>query len=232
MRKAESNRGERPGKYRNPSAVRIPGRRFRAARRSHQLISPVRCTATPQRRQMHAAMQIGGAGGGFSRGIFAETVLQFMEINTLYQLLADKTPATSFIKTRPRSDDGGSVSLDAHRANARSKRATRLTTQLLSRRRGTWFNEAARRVRLAGSWFAPHHARRHPNRPGPIHRAAITVWARVPVIAPATHDRLGRLCARRRVRTAKPDWFTSARGPGRLMGVKCPNRTSSNSARH
>jgi len=186
----------------------------------NQLISPVRCYRDPRNAgQMHAAMQ------RVSREeIFAETGLQFMEINTLYQLLAAQTAgdvgyqnATSFLMMADLFHWmlSGERTIEASNAS---------TTQLLSPATGTWSTKLLDAFDLPASWFpAPTPAG---TRIGTVQPtvAAITGLHGVPVIAPATHDTASAVLSvpAEGFAPAKPDWCYISSGTWSLMGVEVP----------
>ncbi|TWT56641.1 rhamnulokinase [Allorhodopirellula solitaria] len=185
-----------------------------------QLISPVRCYRDPRNQgMMDTAMQ------RVSREeIFAETGLQFMEINTLYQLLAAKQAgdvgfrnATSFLMMADLFHWmlSGERTVEATNAS---------TTQLLSPVTRTWSEKLLGEFGLPSAWFPPPTPAG--TQIGVVQEsvAEATGLRDVPVVAPATHDTASAVLSvpASGFAPARPDWCYISSGTWSLMGVELP----------
>jgi rhamnulokinase len=186
----------------------------------NQLVSPVRCYRDPRNQgRLEDALRI------VSREeIFAETGLQFMDINTLYQLIAAQQAgdvgyqnATSLLMM----GDLFHWMLSGERTIEASNAST---SQLLSPITGQWSSKLLNAFNLPTAWFAP---------PTPAGTqvgivqssvAALTGLYDVPVIAPATHDTASAVLSvpASGFAPAKPNWCYISSGTWSLMGVELP----------
>jgi len=156
--------------------------------------------------------------------IFAVTGIQFMELNTVYQLLAQSlngSPALAHADAFLMMGDffhwllTGKRSIEVTNAS---------TTQLLDASTGTWSLELMARLGLPASIFSP------PIEPGTnlgvleSAVAAATGLHDVPVIVPPTHDTASAVVAVPAVDFApsKPDWCYISSGTWSLMGCELP----------
>ncbi len=186
----------------------------------NQIVGPVRCYRDPRNQgRMQDALQ------RVSREeIFAETGLQFMEINTLYQLLAAQQAgdvgyrnASSFLMIADLFHWmlSGERTIEASNAS---------TTQLLSPVSRTWSNKVLKAFNLPAAWFpAPTPAG---TQIGIVQGsvAAVTGLHDVPVIVPATHDTASAVLSVPACGFAppRPDWCYISSGTWSLMGVELP----------
>ncbi len=156
--------------------------------------------------------------------IFAATGLQFMELNTLYQLLAEqeaKSPLLAAAQTLLMIPDLMHWML----CGARSVEATNAsTTQLFDPYKRDWSKELVSRFNLPEALF------------GPIVEAGTRLgtllpWVAeetglgpLPVVAPGTHDTASAVVAAPGASTgdAAPDWCYLNCGTWSLMGVEVP----------
>lgn len=186
----------------------------------NQLVGPVRCYRDPRNRgRMDDAMQT------VSREeIFAETGLQFMEINTLYQLLAAQRAgdvgfrnATSLLMMADLFHWmlSGERTIEATNAS---------TTQLLSPVSRTWSKKLLDAFDLPAAWFPPPTPAGTPI--GVVQKsvAAITGLHDVPVVVPATHDTAAAVLSvpASGFAPSRPDWCYISSGTWSLMGVELP----------
>ncbi|MCM2370424.1 rhamnulokinase [Aporhodopirellula aestuarii] len=186
----------------------------------NQLISPVRCYRDPRNlgRMQDALKRVS------REEIFAETGLQFMEINTLYQLLAAQQAgdvgyqhATSLLMMADLFHWmlSGERTIEATNAS---------TTQLLSPVTGKWSEK------LLGAFDFPSHWFPTPTQAGTTigevqcSVATMTGLHGVSVIAPATHDTASAVLSvpAEEFAPAKPDWCYISSGTWSLMGVELP----------
>lgn len=185
-----------------------------------QLVSPVRCYRDPRNQgRMHDAIQ------RVSREeIFAETGLQFMEINTLYQLLAAQQAgdvgfrhATSLLMMADLFHWmlSGERTIEASNAS---------TTQLLSPVNGTWSQKLLGAFNLPAGWFPPPTPAGTPIGLVQPSVAAMTGLHDVPVVVPATHDTASAVLSvpASGFAPARPDWCYISSGTWSLMGVELP----------
>jgi rhamnulokinase len=156
--------------------------------------------------------------------IFAATGIQFMEINTLYQLLSQSinhSPALAHA-------DGFLMMGDFFHWLLTGKRSIEVTnastTQLLDPHTGTWSLELLERLGLPARIFAP------PVEPGTnlgtlsADVANATGLHDVPVIIPATHDTASAVIAVPATDFApsSPSWCYISSGTWSLMGCELP----------
>ncbi len=185
-----------------------------------QLTGPVRCYRDPRTRGMMEA-----ACRRVPRDeIFRATGLQFMEINTIYQLFAAAQagePSLEFAESFLMIGDlfhwliSGEKSVEATNAS---------TTQLLDPRTRRWSTELLGGLGIPAKLFAD------PTPPGTrlgtVQRsvAEVTGLSDVPVIVPATHDTASAILAvpAGEFAPAKPDWCYISSGTWSLMGCELP----------
>ncbi|MEM6979916.1 MAG: rhamnulokinase family protein [Planctomycetota bacterium] len=185
-----------------------------------QLISPLRHYRDPRHQGMtEVAFEM------MSReAIFGATGLQFMDINTLYQLVA--------------AQRAGDVAMDAATGfmmvadlfhwmltGVRSVESTNASTsQMLDPQTGSWSTKIIDTFNLPMSWFP------EPLQAGTTlgtiesNAADLTGLCDVPVIAPATHDTGSAVIAvpARDFAPAQPEWCYISSGTWSLMGVELP----------
>ncbi|WP_404310693.1 rhamnulokinase [Neorhodopirellula lusitana] len=185
-----------------------------------QLIGPVRCYRDPRNQGMMAE-----AVSKLSRDeIFAETGLQFMEINTLYQLIAGRQAndvSLQHAKTFLMMADlfhwmlSGAKTIEATNAS---------TTQMLSPETGQWSAKLLSTFDIPAELFPEPTPAGTPI--GVVHPtvAEITGLHEVPVITPATHDTASAVLSvpATDFAPAKPDWCYISSGTWSLMGVELP----------
>lgn len=186
----------------------------------NQLVGPVRCYRDPRNQgRMRDAMR------RVSREvIFSETGLQFMEINTLYQLLAAEQAgdvgyrnATSLLMMADLFHWmlSGERTIEATNAS---------TTQLLSPVNGTWSQKLLNAFDLPTAWFPPPTPAG--TQIGVVQKsvADVTGLHDVPVVVPATHDTASAVLSvpASGFAPAKPDWCYISSGTWSLMGVELP----------
>ena len=157
--------------------------------------------------------------------IFAASGVQFMEINTLYQLLAQSLAGSPAL----RSADSFLMMGDFFHWLLTGKRSIEVTnastTQLLDPNTGTWSLELIEKLGLPAKIFAP------PIEPGTLlgsldpHVANATGLHDVPVIVPATHDTASAVLAvpADNFAPSKPDWCYISSGTWSLMGCEIPH---------
>lgn len=156
--------------------------------------------------------------------IFAATGIQFMEINTLYQLLAASRaddPPLSIADSFLMMGDlfhwllSGQPSIEVTNAS---------TTQLLDPRTKNWSDELIQRFGL------PRHLFREPTEPGTTIgtlQDSVTAETRlsgVPVVLPATHDTASAVLAvpAESFAAEQPNWCYISSGTWSLMGCELP----------
>ncbi len=186
----------------------------------NQLVGPVRCYRDPRNLgQLQAALK------KVSREeIFAETGLQFMEINTLYQLLAAAQAgdvgyrnATSLVMMADLFHWmlSGERTIEATNAS---------TSQLLSPVNGTWSTKLLDAFNLPAAWFPPPTPAG--TKIGVVQKsvAEVTGLHDVPVVVPATHDTASAVLSvpASEFAPARPDWCYISSGTWSLMGVELP----------
>ncbi len=156
--------------------------------------------------------------------IFAATGIQFMELNTLYQLLAQSLRSSPAL----RHADSFLMMGDFFHWLLTGKRSIEVTnastTQLLDPFTGSWSLELIERFALPARIFAP------PIEPGTNLGvlqpavAAATGLNDVPVIVPATHDTASAVIAvpANDFAPLQPDWCYISSGTWSLMGCELP----------
>jgi rhamnulokinase len=156
--------------------------------------------------------------------IFAETGLQFMQINTLYQLLAMKqahSPVLDIAHSMLMIPDLFHWMLTGAKSNEMTNATT---TQFFNPAKGEWatalFEKFGLPTRILGNIVQPGTAL------GGLRKevAAATAMNNVRVIAPGTHDTASAVLA---VPAAskpgeRPDWCYISSGTWSLMGVEVP----------
>ncbi|TWU67537.1 rhamnulokinase [Crateriforma conspicua] len=188
--------------------------------RNDQMTGPVRCYRDPRTN--------GILDKAFDRvpreQIFQETGLQFMQINTLFQLFA--------------ATEAGETSLDAARSflmmgdlfhwlltGEKSIEVTNAsTTQMLDPRTKKWCLD------LLDGFGIPHSFLCEPTEPGTTlgkilpSVSKITGLVDVPVVVPATHDTASAVVAvpADGFAPARPDWCYISSGTWSLMGCELP----------
>ncbi|MFG0287874.1 MAG: rhamnulokinase family protein [Rhodopirellula sp. JB044] len=186
----------------------------------NQLIGPVRCYRDPRNvGRLDDALQ------RLSREeIFAESGLQFMEINTLYQLLAAQQARDVGYQ------NASSLLMMADLfhwmlSNERTIEATNAsTTQLLSPETGTWSAKLLDTFGFPSQWFPKPTPAGTPIGVVQGSAAEITGLHDVPVITPATHDTASAVLSvpAEEFAPASPDWCYISSGTWSLMGVELP----------
>lgn len=157
--------------------------------------------------------------------IFATTGIQFMEINTVYQLLAQSiagSPALAHADAFLMMGDFFHWLLTGKRSVEVTNAST---TQLLDAQTGTWSLELMERLGLPARIFAP------PIEPGTNLGvldpavAATTGLHDIPVIVPATHDTASAVIAVPSDDFApkSPNWCYISSGTWSLMGCELPH---------
>jgi rhamnulokinase len=157
--------------------------------------------------------------------IFAATGLQFLQINTLYQLLAmrmSSSPLLDIAETLLMVPDLFHWLLSGEKANEMTDAST---TQFFDPRRGTWASELFERLqlpsRILGKIVAPG------TKLGPLLPAVQTATglAAVDVVVPGSHDTASAVMAvpAEGQTGNKPNWCYISSGTWSLMGVECPH---------
>lgn len=156
--------------------------------------------------------------------IFAATGLQFMEFNTLYQLLASKHSGSAALEVA----DGMLLMADFFHWLLTGQRSIEFTnastTQILDPRTGNWAWE------LIDAFQFPRHLFTDVTQPGTVLGALQSSIAQrtglhdVPVVLPATHDTASAVLAvpADSFAQATPDWCYISSGTWSLMGVELP----------
>lgn len=156
--------------------------------------------------------------------IFAHTGLQFMQINTLYQLLAmqsQNSPLLDIAETMLMMADVFHWLLSGEKA-VELTNAT--TTQFFNPTKATWAFEILEQFKL------PTRFLRNTVQPGTnlgaltANVAAAVGMNRVPVVAPGTHDTASAVMAVPAISkpAARPNWCYISSGTWSLMGVEVP----------
>ncbi len=157
--------------------------------------------------------------------IYEITGLQFLPINTAYQLLAMKTagsPLLEMAETLLMMPDLFGWLLTGRRAGERTDAST---TQLLDPRAGTWSDELCRGLGLPRS-ILPELI--DPGTElGPLRRSVadeLGIGGPLTVLAPATHDTASAVAAvpTRGTGSVPPDWCYLSSGTWSLLGVEVP----------
>lgn len=156
--------------------------------------------------------------------IFAQTGLQFMELNTLYQLLAmvrQRSPALDIAKTLLMMPDLFHWLLTGEKANEFTDAST---TQMVNPLTGTWATDLLQQMGIPTHFLGPivsPGTRLGPLRPDVAEAAGLPA---IPVVLPGTHDTASAVMAVPAAsRTlAAPDWCYISSGTWSLMGVESP----------
>lgn len=152
--------------------------------------------------------------------IFAETGLQFMEINTLYQLVAARRQNAALLDAADRlllMPDFFHWCLSGSRV-VEFTNAT--TTQLVHPLRRTWSDTLIRGLRLPGRIFGDVVSPGTDLGPLRPQVAESTGLGRIKVVAPATHDTGSAVAAVPTDRTGSPNWAYISSGTWSLIGVE------------
>ncbi|QDT06335.1 Rhamnulokinase [Rubripirellula lacrimiformis] len=156
------------------------------------------------------------------REIFAATGLQFMQINTLYQLLAAKLADDPALQVAERFLMIGDFFHWLLSGKASNEITNVSTSQLLDPRAGDWSRTLIDRFGLPSKLFGrltPPGTDLGPVQPSV---AEVTGLHDVPVIVPATHDTASAVLAvpAEDFAPAKPDWCYISSGTWSLMGCE------------
>ena len=157
--------------------------------------------------------------------IFASTGMQFMEINSLYQLLAlslQNRPLLDAAEDFLMIPDLFHWLLTGEKTNEFSDATT---TQMLNPRTGTWATD------ILSAFEIPEKLFREPTQPGtnlgPVLSsvAESTHFSDVQVIVPGSHDTASAVLAvpAESTLSASPDWCYISSGTWSLMGVEVPD---------
>ncbi len=157
--------------------------------------------------------------------IYEITGLQFLPINTLYQLMALKTsgsPLLEVAETLLMIPDLFGWLLTGRRAGERTDAST---TQLLDPRSGTWSDELCRGLGLPRS-ILPDLIEPGTEL-GPLRKSVadeLGIGHPLTVLVPATHDTASAVAAvpTRGTGTNPPDWCYLSSGTWSLLGVEVP----------
>jgi rhamnulokinase len=158
--------------------------------------------------------------------IYEITGLQFLPINTLYQLLALKTsqsPLLDVAETMLMIPDLFGWLLTGRRAGERTDAST---TQLLDPRDGTWSDELCRTLGLPRSILPPLI---DPGTElGPLRKSVadeLGISHPITVLVPGTHDTASAVAAvpTKGTGTNPPDWCYISSGTWSLLGVEVPH---------
>lgn len=188
---------------------------------NEEIVSPVRNYRDPRNRGMvEAAFDVVPRSE-----IFAQTGLQFMEINTLYQLIAGRRagdPAWKTAESFVMVADLFHWLLTGRRTIEASNAST---TQLLNPSTGRWATGLMDQFEIPSPWFSdPIPAG---TRVGNVQAsvAATTGLHDIPVIAPATHDTASAVLAvpAETFAPENPNWCYISSGTWSLMGVETPS---------
>jgi rhamnulokinase len=157
--------------------------------------------------------------------IFACTGIQFMEINTLYQLLSQSLAGSPALQHA----DAMLLMGDFFHWLLTGKRSVEVTnastTQLLDPTTGAWSLELIERLGLPARLFAPPIESGTNLGPLDLQVADATGLHDVPVIIPATHDTASAVLAvpAETFAPAQPDWCYISSGTWSLMGCEIPH---------
>ncbi len=156
--------------------------------------------------------------------IYTRTGIQFMELNTLYQLLALRLGPSRLLdeaETLLFMPDLLSYWLTGQR---RSERTIASTSQLLDARTGTWVRDLLDRLDIPARIMPPIADPATPI--GPLHESVLDETGLQPtsVIAPAGHDTACAVaavpCVATGARTGSDDWAYISSGTWSLVGVE------------
>lgn len=156
--------------------------------------------------------------------IFAQTGVQFMEINTLYQLLASKLSADPSLERAESLLMMGDLFHWLMSSEKSIEMTNASTTQLLNARTRQWCDPLIEAFELPRGLF------RDPTEPGTTigtlqpSVTAETGLGSIPVVLPATHDTASAVLAvpADGFATAQPDWCYISSGTWSLMGCELP----------
>ena len=156
--------------------------------------------------------------------IFAETGLQFMQLNTLYQLLAMKesgSPLLEVAESFLMMPDLFHWLLTGEKSNEFTNATT---TQFFNPQTGTWATSLLDRLGIPGGMLGEIVA--PGTRLGRLHSdvASATCLARCEVVLPGTHDTASAVMAVPAAGEAstQPNWCYISSGTWSLMGVEVP----------
>lgn len=156
--------------------------------------------------------------------IFAATGLQFMQFNTLYQLLSMKlaeSPTLEVAKTFLMIPDLFHWLLTGEKGNEVTDAST---TQFFDPRTGSWATELLAKFGLPTNIFAP--LVQPGTKLGPLQKSICDDLAIAPidVIVPGTHDTASAVVSVPAARSSgeRPDWCYISSGTWSLMGVEVP----------
>jgi rhamnulokinase len=157
--------------------------------------------------------------------IFAETGLQFMELNTLYQLLAAKlakSPVLDVAKSMLLMPDLFHWLLTGEKSNEQTNAST---TQLYNPQLKKWSTKLIDRFDFPPHIFGP--ITQPGTRLGPLldHVVTETGLAGASVVLPGTHDTASAVYAvpaNANTGAAAPDWCYLSSGTWSLMGIESP----------
>ncbi|MGC1275570.1 MAG: rhamnulokinase family protein [Planctomycetaceae bacterium] len=164
--------------------------------------------------------------------IFTETGLQFMEINTVYQLLAHRRHDAALLDAANRlllMPDFFHWCLCGSKV-VEFTNAT--TTQLVHPLRRTWADSLLRGLRIPGHLFGDIVTPGTPLGALRSDVAASTGLGKVPVVAPATHDTASAVVAVPTERTGTPNWAYISSGTWSLIGVEVDDAILTEQALH
>jgi rhamnulokinase len=151
--------------------------------------------------------------------IFAETGIQLMQINTLYQLMAEAKNNGALLKTGARFLNIADYLNFLFSGIARAERSLASTTQIYNPVSETWSQKLIRRFDLPESIFpqiVPSGARLGPLR---MDLQEQTGLADLEVIASCSHDTAAAVAA---IPAEGDDWAFLSSGTWSLMGVELP----------
>jgi rhamnulokinase len=154
--------------------------------------------------------------------IFDATGLQFMELNTLFQLIAAKRAGDPAMETAEKFLMIGDFFHWLLSGVASNEATNASTTQMIDPRTRTWHDGLIDAFGLPRKLFLP------PTVPGTVlgsvqpSVAAVTGLDDVPVVVPATHDTASAVLAvpANEFAPAKPNWCYISSGTWSLMGVE------------
>src|SRR4029077_2915711 len=152
--------------------------------------------------------------------IFAATGLQFMELNTLFQLLALQRSSPEVVaaaETLLLTPDYLNFCLSGARV---SEFTIATTSQCVNPKKRAWALDLARKFGLPEKIFpeiVPPGSRLGPLRPALAERTGL---GRASVVAPAAHDTGSAVAGTPTTRTGKCDWAYLSSGTWSLLGVE------------
>ena len=152
--------------------------------------------------------------------IFAESGLQFLEINTLYQLIAHQQHDARLLQTAESlllMPDFFHWCLSGHRG---SEFTNATTTQLLQPTQQRWSEKLIQEFRLPRHLFPEIIAPGTDLGPLRPELAELTGLHNIRVVAPATHDTASAVAAVPVEHSGQPDWCYISSGTWSLIGVE------------